>query len=297
MKKLFTSLFSFIMLVIVVLFSVITIARSMLNGNNLYDVIKESVGEKMSTKNINSTVIENVLPEEDSEKIIKYINENELSEEMGGLISAYIKYTTGVVKEKPDMDGFKEILEKAIKEYEKDTGKKVDTSRFDDAINSFEEVLEKNNEIEIDEKLTKIFGIIYSNYLYYGMIVVFILCLLFIYFINRKIIPVLRSSYIVFLISSIFFFIVSIISKYLNNLDKVEMSAFKKVSKLTRNCGIIELVIAIILIISVISIKKYTKYKRKMKRLKKKEEEEAKKEEIEKEEKGTEAEKKPRKKE
>ena len=266
MKKFFTSILSFIMLVVLVLFSVITIARSMLNGNNLYDVIKEGVQEKLGDKRIEQSMIETMLPEAESEEIIKYINENKLNEEMGNLISGYLKYTSGVTKEKPDMSEFKEILDEAIKKYEKETGKKVDTKRYDDAINSFEEEIVKKNDIDIDEKVRNIFGLMYSNTIYYGMVIVFVICLLFIYLINRSIITTFRSTYIIFIISSVFFIIVSFLSKYLNNLDDIEMSAFKKISSLTRKCGLIQAIIAVVLISIVIILKTIEKKKKEAKK-------------------------------
>ncbi len=255
------------MLAIIVLFSIITIARSMLQGDNLYDVVKESVQEKLGDKKIEQSMIETMIPEEQAEEISKYINENKLSKEMGNLISGYLKYTSGVTNEKPDMTEFKAVIDDAIKKYEKETGKKVDTKRYDDAINSFEEEIVKKNDIDIDDKVRNIFGLMYSNTLYYGMIAVFVICLLFIYLINRNFITLFRSTYIVFIISSVFFIAISILSKYLNNLDAIEMSAFKKISALTRKCGIIEAIVAIVLIILVLIIKNVEKKKKEAKKL------------------------------
>ncbi len=247
MKKFFTSLLAFIMLACVVCFTVLTIARTMLKGNNLYDVIVAGVKDRNGSGDIKKEMVGSLLPEEGSEEIIKYINENEFNGQMGDLISSYLKYKSGVSSEKPDIEGFKEMVDEAITKYEEDTGKKVDRKKFNDALDIFEDVMDKEDNFTINDKIRNIFNIIYSNVLYYGIIVVFILCLLLIYVLSKSFIVVFRSSYIIFIISGVFFFIASLLSGYLNDLDEIEMGAFKKLSSLTRKASIIEIAISIIL--------------------------------------------------
>ena len=266
MKKFFISLLSFIMLVCIVCFTVLSIARTMLKGNNLYDVLVAGVKDRTGSGDIKKEMVGSLIPEEGSEEIIKYINENDFNGQMGDLISSYLKYKSGVVSEKPDMEGFKEMLDEAITKYEKDTGKKVDRKKYDDALDIFEDVMDKEDNFTINDKVRDIFNIIYSNVLYYGIIAVFIICLLLILVIGKSIIVVFRSSYIVFIISGVFFFIASLFSGYLNDLDEIEMGAFKKIAALSRKSALIDIVIAVILIIVVIVLKTIEKKKKEAKK-------------------------------
>ena len=122
LKKFFISLLAFLMLICVVSFTILSVARTMLKGNNLYDVLVAGVKEKTGSSDIKKEMVGSLIPEEGSEEIIKYINENDFNGQMGDLISSYLKYKSGVVSEKPDMEGFKEMLDEAITKYEKDTG-------------------------------------------------------------------------------------------------------------------------------------------------------------------------------
>ena len=223
MKKIINHILTDILIFSVIVLTVIVLGRNILSNDNIYNLVKDSISEKGSTNNIEEGILKDFINEEDSEEIIKYINENEFDEEMGNIISSYFRYTSGISDQKPDTSRFEEIIQESINKYEKETGKKVDRKR-----------------IKI------FFNMIYSDTLLIITINLILILLALIYIVNRSVISVVKSSAIATSINTIFLFILSFVISSINT--ETSINAIKYSIKLSRNTAIIYLLLSIILI-------------------------------------------------
>lgn len=260
MKKIINHILTDILIFSVIVLTVIVLGRNILSNDNIYNLVKDSISEKGSTNNIEEGILKDFINEEDSEEIIKYINENEFDEEMGNIISSYFRYTSGISDKKPDTSRFEEIIQESINKYEKETGKKVDRKRINKALDAMDKVLEETTPSKIDKRIKIFFNMIYSDTLLIITINIVLILLALIYIVNRSVISVVKSSAIATSINTIFLFVLSFVISSINT--ETSINAINYSIKLSRNLGICFLILSVILI-SIIIINNKTNKKNK----------------------------------
>ncbi len=251
MKKIFNHLLTDILLALVVILTIIIVGRTILAGNNIYNIVKDNISEKVNDKKVEEGVLKNFI-EEDAEGISEYINENEFDEEMGNLISAYFKYTSGISKEKPNLENFEKVLKEAISKYEEKTGKQVDEKQVDNAISSFDKVLEESTPINLDKRAKTLLNIILSDTVLGLLMLGIILVCMLLYLNNKNIFAILKSLSIVLIVNALFLFALSYLVNKINKDAILAANTIKFFNKLTTKYAIINLVLAIIFIIILI---------------------------------------------
>lgn len=252
MKKVLNHLLTDILLFLVVFLTVIIMGRDVLSGNNVYNIVKDDIGEKINNNNIEKSVLKDFINEEDAEGISEYLNEEDFDEEMGNVISSYFKYTSGISEEKPDLEKFEEVIKSAVDKYEKKTGKKVDEKKIDIAISSMDKVLSEATPSKLDNRVKTFMNIIYSDSILSLVIVLILSVLTLIFIVNRSLIAVIKSSAIVTTINTVFIFILSIVINKVNTESVISAKAIKYFVKLSKKTATIFLIISIVLILILI---------------------------------------------
>lgn len=248
MKKVLNHLLTDILLFLVVLLTIIIIGRIILADDNIYSMVKDNINEQISSKKIEEGVLKDFVNEEDAEGISKYINENEFDEEFGSIISSYFKYTSGITDEKPNLNKFEKIIKEAVDKYEKETGKKIDEKRINQAINNMNKVIEDSKPVKLDKRVKMFLNFIYSDNTLSLIIILIIFIIAVKYYINKSIMAVIKSSAIVSSINTIFLIALSYIISIINNDKFLSPKTHKFLINISRNTAIIYLLLSIILI-------------------------------------------------
>lgn len=249
MKKILNHLLTDILLFLVVLLTIIIIGRIILADDNIYSMVKDNINEKISSKNIEEGVLKDFINEDDAEGISKYINENEFDEEFGSIISSYFKYTSGITDEKPNLNKFEKVIKEAVDKYEKETGKKIDDKKINQAINNMNKVIEDSKPVKLDKRVKMFLNFIYSDTTLSLIIILIIFIIAIKYYINKSIMAVIKSSAIVSSINTIFLIALSYIISIINNDKFLSPKTHKFFIKISRNAAIIYLLLSIILFI------------------------------------------------
>ena len=248
MKKVLNHLLTDILLFLVVLLTIIIIGRIILADDNIYSMVKDNINEQISSKKIEEGVLKDFVNEEDAEGISKYINENEFDEEFGSIISSYFKYTSGITDEKPNLNKFEKVIKEAVDKYEKETGKKIDEKRINQAINNMNKVIEDSKPVKLDKRVKMFLNFIYSDNTLSLIIILIIFIIAVKYYINKSIMAVIKSSAIVSSINTIFLIALSYIISIINNDKFLSPKTHKFLINISRNTAIIYLLLSIILI-------------------------------------------------
>ena len=248
MKKILNHLLTDILLFLVVLLTIIIIGRIILADDNIYSMVKDNINEQISSKKIEEGVLKDFVNEEDAEGISKYINENEFDEEFGSIISSYFKYTSGITDEKPNLNKFEKVIKEAVDKYEKETGKKIDEKKINQAINNMNKVIEDSKPVKLDKRVKMFLNFIYSDTSLSLIIILIIFIIAVKYYINKSIMAVIKSSAIVSSINTIFLIALSYIISIINNDKFLSPKTHKFLIKISRNTAIIYLLLSIILI-------------------------------------------------
>ena len=147
--------------------------------------------------------------EKDFPELAKYLDEDELNKEMGKFFSNYLKYMLGVPNQKlPTLEGMKKILDEAIAEYIKDTGKEFDYDSYNKEYEKIEASIESELIPESEkpsEEVSMIFKIIYSDTIMVILVLLVIISILINYLIRKDLLIVFRHTGIVSLINAFTF--------------------------------------------------------------------------------------------
>lgn len=143
---------------------------------------------------------------EDFPELAKYLDEDELNKEFGKFFSDYLKYTLGVPnQELPTLEGMKKLLDEAIDEYVKETGKEFDYDTYNKEYEEIEASIETELIPETErasEEVVMLFKIIYSDTVMLILIILVIISLLIDYLIRKDIFIILRHAGIVSLVNT-----------------------------------------------------------------------------------------------
>lgn len=146
---------------------------------------------------------------EEFPELAKYLDEDEVNKEFGKFFSDFLKYTLGVPNQKlPTLSGMKKLLDKAIAEYIKDTGKEFDYDTYNEQYERVEASIETELIPETEkapEEVSMIFKIIYSDTIMLILVLLIAISLLIDYLIRKDLLIVLRHTGIVSLINAFSF--------------------------------------------------------------------------------------------
>ena len=155
-KKLISTIFTIILMVLVTTLSSVLVVRTMLYKNTINDMINIFVTndnktintEDINVKNKSNTgIVEDLFEEVLDEtsipsEIIDYLETEEVSKYINNYISQFMEYNIGM-SELPTLNTkeFKELIDNAVKEYEKKTGNDINEEELNNIIISIDETV------------------------------------------------------------------------------------------------------------------------------------------------------------
>ena len=155
-KKLISTIFTIILMLLITSLSSILVVRTMLYKNTINDMINIFVtndNETINTEDItvknksNTGIVEDLFEEVLDEttipnELIDYLETEEVSKYINNYISQYIEYNIGL-SELPTLNTkeFKELIDQAVKDYEKKTGNDINEEELNNIIISIDETV------------------------------------------------------------------------------------------------------------------------------------------------------------
>ncbi len=181
-------------------------------------------------------------------KFNDYIDEKEMNRVYSELLSNYIKYNMGITKEEPSLEELRSILNKYCDKFDLDNDFKINRGFIDININSLDKNLKENMIIK-NNKLNKVFSLLYSKITLYIAIIIFILVIIIILLINRNVIKLIADLLSVFMMNTIGMFLLGMVIEYrLSNKIGIE-SIVKYLKDTLNNIALYSLLIGIILLV------------------------------------------------
>ena len=158
-------------------------------------------------------------------------------------------------------ENLKKIVDNAIIEYEKDNNVKIDSTEFYKAIDEYDKSIKnQNNNTNIDNRIVKVFNLIYDKNTITYLIIGIIICLVLLYLLNRNFISVLKHISTTLMINGIGLAVISYIVSNINFQGKVELSSLIKY--VTSNINKVAYSSIILSILIIIGTFIYTKRKK-----------------------------------
>ena len=155
----------------------------------------------------------------------------------------------------------KKIVDNAIIEYEKNNNVKIDSTEFYKAIDEYDKnIKDQNNNINIDNRIVKVFDLMYNKNTITYLIIGIIICLVLLYLLNRNFISVLKHISTTLMINGIGLAVISYIVSNINFQGKVELSSLIKY--VTSNINKVAYSSIIVSILIIIGTFIYTKRKK-----------------------------------
>ena len=253
--------FMFILLILRTSLSSFILIKETLFNKQIEELTKELL------KNNNISLKENLFQEQFSsygipEGVIDYIDEEETNEYVTNFFEQYIKSLLGQGNI-PTMnnENLKKIVDNAIIEYEKDNNVKIDSTEFYKAIDEYDKSIKnQNNNTNIDNRIVKVFNLIYDKNTITYLIIGIIICLVLLYLLNRNFISVLKHISTTLMINGIGLAVISYIVSNINFQGKVELSSLIKY--VTSNINKVAYSSIILSILIIIGTFIYTKRKK-----------------------------------
>lgn len=261
LKKLFSSLLNFILLLAVTTLCAIFVTRNLLSGDNILGILNSST---INNNYDYSSLIPNNSNDNIYQNINEYIDSEELTEELGSLITDYLKYSSGIPgSTAPSTDELKEIIKESSKKYEEKTGQTINTEEINKQLDEIEIKLQEENEITKNNTYKQAFQFIYNDNYIYIAIAVIVVCIILILLLN-KIENLIKHLIIVSLFNGIgnlaFGFALNKILASKSNVNNIVSNMTNTFNKI----AIISFIISGVLLIIYIIIK-VIKYNRKKK--------------------------------
>ncbi len=192
------------------------------------------------------------------EEMQEYISKKEVYEGVGDLASQLLKYYMGAIDE-IDTTNIKKTMKKVAKKYEEKTGEKINLDEIDKEFDRLAE--EAKSELKSmpreDRDRLELFGNIYNNGIYFGLLGVFIVCAVLIVLINKSVTPLLIHLIIISIINAITNGILFIAFRFVP-IENDEMSKIilSKIGNVFRNMALFSAIAFIIFVVLVIVIDK-----------------------------------------
>lgn len=254
-KRLLAALFSFVILISATTLSVIIIARGIFSEETLTKIVDVLIKEE----DINSLYEENLTSPEEKAALEVFFNNEEIKKEYVSIYRNSLLYYLGVSNiEKPSTNNLKNILNNYCIEYKNKTGIEIDSSVFNEYLNTFEK---NTNESEgTFEQIRKVINYIYSEKIFNTIIALIGVCILFIYLLKRNLFDTFKSISTAAIIngvgvSALGSALVSVLNSSSTNSQEV-LKIADIISKLFYNVGVTSLASGIILIVIISIVKK-----------------------------------------
>ena len=138
----------------------------------------------------NNVIIENSLPDFND-----YIDQKELNKVYSNLLSNYLQYNIGLLKQTPSLDELTNILNKYCDSYEQAKDIKIDRSFINTNIEALDKNLKENMQLKKDH-MTVIFYLLNLDSTPIIAIIAFIVILIIYFLINRNILKLIFLSWI-----------------------------------------------------------------------------------------------------
>lgn len=269
LKKMISSVFTIILMLLITALSSILVIRTMLYKNTINDMINIFVtndNETINTEDIkikyksNDSVVEDLFEEviKDTSipnEIINYLETEELSKYINNYISQYMEYNIGMA-ELPKLNTveFNQLIQTAVKECEDKTGNDINEEELNKIIVSIDEIVSKSG--LPNNKYTKlgrkILRVCFDNRTVIILIILIILSLLIILLI-KGIRTTLKRLAIIFIINSIFLTAISLaltflgINEIINTLLKIIITNLNTIAYISFGIGLVIYILLIII--------------------------------------------------
>jgi len=238
MKTFGSIVLGFIMTIVVFVISLFACVRMFLSPITMSKVVNALLEEEGIVGPIT----------EDFPELGEYLDEDKINKEYGVFFSDYIKYLLGVPNQKmPSLERLKVLLDEAIDEYVKETGKEFDYASYNEEYKELEASIETElvpDSQKAPEEVQMIIGIIYSDTIIMIFIIVVVGAILIDFLMRKEILVVSRHVGIVSLINS---FIYGSIVLFIFAIETEEGDVF--VRKIINAIGEIPLLIAVICLV------------------------------------------------
>lgn len=245
LKKIGSFLIGFVAVFIIGLFSILLAVRMFFSPASM-----AKVGKVMLEEEINW-----------NDEGFEYLDKDLLIDEMGKFMSDYFRYVGGAPgAAKPTTEGFIKVIDEMVEKYEEENNVEVaDDNDIQELYDELEYSLDDLVNEPIDEDVKLVFGIVYSQPLFIGLIVAFIGCILLNYLLRKDWFIIMKHTGITFLFNAIIFvacglLVNSVIEAELE--DAADMALASAFSSNFFTVGIVSLVSAVVLIILSIVLKK-----------------------------------------
>ncbi len=181
LKKILSTIISLMLLMAVTTISSIFVVRNLLSGDNLLGIVNNS---KINVDY--SSIIPNSENNNLYQEIDEYIDTEQISEEIGNLITDYLKYSSSIPNAKaPNTDELKEIIKNSSSKYEEATGKKVNIEEINKQLDELEVKLTEDKTLTQNDAYKQVFHFIYNDYYIYIAIGVILVCIILILILTK----------------------------------------------------------------------------------------------------------------
>ncbi len=156
----------------------------------------------------NNVIIENSLPDFND-----YIDQKELNKVYSNLLSNYLQYNIGLLKQTPSLDELTNILNKYCDSYEQAKDIKIDRSFINTNIEALDKNLKENMQLKKDH-MTVIFYLLNLDSTPIIAIIAFIVILIIYFLINRNILKLISDLAYIFIMDTVGMYALGIVLKY-----------------------------------------------------------------------------------
>ena len=240
-KKIFSTIISFILLFLVTTIATIYVTRIFLSSDNLTNLV--------SSMTSNIFDIDKIQLGSEYKDFNNFIDEEELKETYAKILSDYIRYNTGIDETtKPSVNELDRLLDKYCENYEYSSNNDVEL---------------QNNLLSQNTYLKKVFSLVYSNKVLIICYVAIIVCIIILVLINKSIKSVLKYLATISIINAIGMYgldiAINIILKETLSINEATSLVVKSLTSILDKIAIIFLAIGIAFIVILIILRLFKK--------------------------------------
>lgn len=207
LKKVAAFLLTIVMLGCLIVSTTLLVFKDTMSPKNLSAMINSL--DNNSKEELISGMLKEMKDDEEIGGVVKHLDEEEFSDTLIEYVVDLLDYSSTDSGKKPDSSKLEEVVINAAEEYNKENEGAIDIEKikkgFDELDDSVDEVGE---DIFEDESAKKVMALAYGS-AFVTPLVIFVICLLLMFLLDRDFKPCLKNTGIAFIITSIFMFILS----------------------------------------------------------------------------------------
>ena len=254
-KKIFSTIISFILLFLVTTIATIYVTRIFLSSDNLTNLV--------SSMTSNIFDIDKIQLGSEYKDFNNFIDEEELKETYAKILSDYIRYNTGIDETtKPSVNELDRLLDKYCENYEYSSNNDIDCNVLKESLDDIDIELQ-NNLLSQNTYLKKVFSLVYSNKVLIICYVAIIVCIIILVLINKSIKSVLKYLATISIINAIGMYgldiAINIILKETLSINETTSLVVKSLTSILNKIAIIFLAIGIAFIVILIILRLFKK--------------------------------------